>query len=159
MLIIISFSMPIKTIRIWIYALLKYREHIVVIKKWRGPFTWLYDLPGGKIEHGENHIMALKREIVEEVWINESDFVINALLSVEDDFIQHIWEWEEKNEHIIAIVYEVNIISDSIDLNYMEAWWDANGLMLMSIDDKETPKTNILGKVLGEKQESSRKKQ
>ena len=55
-----------KTIRAWVYALLKYKENIVVILKKRWPFTGMYDLPGGKIEHWENHISALKRELEEE---------------------------------------------------------------------------------------------
>ena len=97
-----------KTIRTWVYAILKYKENIVVILKKRWPFIGLYDLPWGKIEHWENHIFSLKRELEEEIWLNENDFQIKRLLTVEEDFVQHIWEWEEKVEHIIAIIYENN---------------------------------------------------
>lgn len=137
-----------KTIRTWVYSLLKYKDKIVVVKKKRWPFTWLYDLPWGKIEHGEWNIEALKRELFEEVWINETDYKINKILTVEEDYIKHIWKWEEKDEHIIAIVYEVDIIKDKIDLNYIEQWWDANGIKLISINDKKLEKTNILKKVI-----------
>ena len=92
--------MPTKTIRTWVYALLKYKNKIVVIKKWRWPFTWLYDLPGWKIEHGENNIDSLKREIIEEVWLSEWDFKIDKILTVEEDFVQYNWKWQEKDEHI-----------------------------------------------------------
>lgn len=135
-----------KTIRTWIYAILKYREKIVVIEKKRGPFTGFYDLPGGKIEHWENHIFSLKRELEEEVWLLEKDFEIKKLITVEEDFVKHIWEWEEKDEHIITIVYEVNIITEN--LNFIENGWDSAWLKLIFPDDKNLPKTNILQKVL-----------
>ena len=63
-----------KTIRTWIYAILKYKENIVVILKKRWPFTGLYDLPGGKIEHWENHISALKRELEEEAQLSANEW-------------------------------------------------------------------------------------
>ncbi len=137
-----------KTIRTWAYAILKYKDNIVVIKKWRWPFTWLYDLPWWKIEHGEKNIESLEREIIEEVWLKKSDFHIEKILTVEEDFVQHVWQWEEKDEHIIAIVYLVNIIKDDFNMNYIEKWWDANGLKLIEINDNETPKTNILKKAI-----------
>jgi len=42
------------------------------------------------------------------------------LLTVEEDFVKHIWEREEKDEHIIAIIYEVNIISENLNLDFIE---------------------------------------
>ena len=39
---------------------------ILLIKKSRGPYTGLYDLPGGSQEQGESHLETLKREIMEE---------------------------------------------------------------------------------------------
>jgi len=39
---------------------------ILLIKKARGPYTGLYDLPGGSQEKGENYSDTLKREIKEE---------------------------------------------------------------------------------------------
>lgn len=137
-----------KTIRTWVYALLKYKDNIVVIKKWRGPFTGLFDLPGWKIEHWEKNLVSLQREIEEEVWLKNSDFVIEKLLSVEEDFVQHIWEGQEKDEHIIAIVYEVRILKQDFDLSYVEKLWDANGLQLISLRDWNIPVTPILKKIL-----------
>lgn len=137
-----------KTIRTWVYAILKYKENIVVILKKRWPFTGLYDLPWGKIEHWENHIFSLKRELEEEIWLHENDFEIKRLLTVEEDFVKHIWEWEEKVEHIIAIIYEVNIISENLNLDFIENGWDSAGLKLTSINDLNFPKTNILQKAL-----------
>jgi hypothetical protein len=90
----------------------------------------------------------LKRELMEEVWLNKEDFVVKKLLSVEEDFIKHSWEWEEKEEHIIAIIYLVDIIKENFNLNYVENWWDANWLKLININDIEIPKTNILKKII-----------
>lgn len=42
------------------------KESILVIKKARGPYTGLYDLPGGSMEDGELLEEALSREILEE---------------------------------------------------------------------------------------------
>lgn len=39
---------------------------ILLIKKARGPYTGLYDLPGGSQEEGEDYLQTLKREIAEE---------------------------------------------------------------------------------------------
>ena len=39
---------------------------ILLIKKARGPYTGLYDLPGGSPEQGETYMETLKREILEE---------------------------------------------------------------------------------------------
>ena len=85
-----------KTTRIWVYASLKYKENIVVILKKRWPFTGMYDLPWGKIEHWENHILSLKRELEEEIWLLEKDFEIKKILTVEEDFVKHVWEWKKK---------------------------------------------------------------
>ena len=127
---------------------MKNKENIFVILKKRWHITGLYDLPGGKIEHWENHIFSLKRELEEEIWLFEKDFEIKRLLTVEEDFVKHIWEWEEKYEHIIAIIYEVNIISENLNLNFIENGWDSAGLKLISINDLNFQKTNILQKAL-----------
>jgi len=137
-----------KTIRTWVYGLLRYQNKIIVIKKGRGPFKGLYDLPWWKIEHWETNIESLKREILEEVWLKEDDFKIKKLLTVEEDFIKHTWEWEEKDEHIIAIVYIVDILVNDFNLNHIENWWDWNWIKLIWIDDENIKKTNILTKVI-----------
>ena len=137
-----------KTIRIWVYGLLKYEWKIVTILKWRWPFKWLYDLPWWKIEHWEDNVSSLKRELLEELWLFEKDYKIINLLTVEEDFIKHIWEGEEKDEHIIAIVYEINIIKKDFNLGFIEEFWDANWIKLIDRGDNTLWKTSILKKVL-----------
>jgi len=137
-----------KTIRTWVYALMYKDEQILVIKKWKWPFTWLYDLPWGKIEHWEDHIEALKREIFEETWLKETEFEIEKLLLVSEDFVNHIWEWKQKNEHLIFITYLIKILSNNFNLNYKEIDWDAKWLKLINIFDTKIPTTNALKKAL-----------
>jgi ADP-ribose pyrophosphatase YjhB (NUDIX family) len=45
-------------------------DEVLVIKKGRGPYKGLYDLPGGRIEFGERVEIALKREYEEEIDVN-----------------------------------------------------------------------------------------
>lgn len=49
-----------------IYGIVLKESSILLIQKARGPFTGLWDLPGGKIEHGETLEQALSRELYEE---------------------------------------------------------------------------------------------
>ena len=43
------------------------KSEILLIKKMRGPYTGMFDLPGGSLEPGETTEQALRREILEEV--------------------------------------------------------------------------------------------
>jgi ADP-ribose pyrophosphatase YjhB (NUDIX family) len=52
--------------RFGVYALLKYKRKIILIKKGRGPYKGRWDLPGGKIDFGESPAEALEREVKEE---------------------------------------------------------------------------------------------
>ena len=48
----------------------------------------------------------------------------------------------------IALIYEVNIISENLNLDFIENGWDSAGLKLISINNLNFPKTNILQKAL-----------
>ena len=49
-----------------IYGIIRRGDKILLIKKARGPYTGLYDLPGGSPEDGETSLETLTREIKEE---------------------------------------------------------------------------------------------
>ena len=49
-----------------VYGRIVKNGKILLIKKARGPYTGLYDLPGGGQEKGESYLETLTREIMEE---------------------------------------------------------------------------------------------
>jgi 8-oxo-dGTP diphosphatase len=49
-------------------------DRLLLIMKSRGPYTGLFDLPGGKIEYGEQPEDALRREILEETGLSLNQF-------------------------------------------------------------------------------------
>lgn len=53
-----------------VYASIVKNGKILLVKKSRGPYTGLYDLPGGSLEKGETYIQALKREIKKETGLD-----------------------------------------------------------------------------------------
>ena len=54
-------------IHLGVYGVIVQDGHLLVIEKTRGPYTGLYDLPGGGVEAGETVEGALRRELDEEV--------------------------------------------------------------------------------------------
>ena len=104
---------------------------ILLIKKARGPYTGLYDLPGGSQEKGESYLETLTREILEETGCrvikadNEryksiifSDFTI---ASGEKGVLQHD-----------AILYDVEIEGDPKSSGGGQ---DSNGALWVDIKD------------------------
>jgi len=50
-----------------VYAIIVDGDKVLVVRKSRGPYTGLYDLPGGCPETGESDNDAFHRELMEEV--------------------------------------------------------------------------------------------
>lgn len=63
-----------KTLHIGIYGLIEQEDTILVIRKSRGPYKGLFDLPGGRPSHGEDLLDALRREIEEETGIKAKSY-------------------------------------------------------------------------------------
>ncbi len=57
-----------------VYGLITRRDKILLIKKSRGPYLGLWDLPGGKPEDNETNEAALVREIDEETGLKVQKF-------------------------------------------------------------------------------------
>ncbi len=49
-----------------IYGYIEKNNKVLLIRKKRGPYTGMYDLPGGSPEEGETELETLRREIMEE---------------------------------------------------------------------------------------------
>jgi 8-oxo-dGTP diphosphatase len=113
-----------KNLHIGIYGLIEQDDDILVIRKSRGPYKGLFDLPGGRPSHGEPILEALTREIKEETGIEGGNYSFfgnfSFLVSYKDsDDIQ-------KELYHIALTYRVkNIEVKSFNPNIIDE--DVNG--------------------------------
>ena len=92
---------------------------IALIKKARGGYKGLYDLPGGGIEHDETPLEVLTRELMEEIGVS----IVKAELL---DAVSKTFKWDVNDKliqdlHHIGILYRVEIESDELKT-------DADGL-------------------------------
>lgn len=91
------------------YGLIVRDEKIALIKKVRGGYKGLLDLPGGGIEHDETPVEALKRELMEEAGVSVSNFELLTATSrtfqwQDDDYIEDL--------HHIGILYKVEVVEE-----------------------------------------------
>ena len=63
----------------------KEETHILMCYRTKDPYQGLYNLPGGKIDDGEDHIESAYRELYEETGITRDDIVLSKYI----DFIWH----------------------------------------------------------------------
>lgn len=113
-----------KHLHIGIYGLIQKGNDILVIRKSRGPYKGLLDLPGGRPNHGEPLLDALIREIREETGITATRYSFfgnfSFLISYRDsdDF--------QKELYHIALIYKVTHF-DSKEFNSSILEEDVNG--------------------------------
>lgn len=100
-----------KNKHIGIYGICQQGEKILFVKKSRGPYTGLFDLPGGGIEFGEDLETALCREFQEEIG---GDIEIKKHIGNTD--YSSVWENDgvPTKTHHIALYYEVSLHSQKI---------------------------------------------
>ena len=96
----------VKKTRVGCYGLIINDDKIEKIKKARGGYKGLLDLPGGGIEYGETPEETLVRELMEEAGVKVVDY---KLLTVTSTRIK--WHDENFNEdlHQIGILYKVEL--------------------------------------------------
>jgi len=97
----------VKNKHIGAYGIIIEKGKIVLIKKARGGYLGKLDLPGGGVEHNENPVEALHRELMEEAGVIVKE---QKLLDV---FTNNI-VWNETDEitedlHHFGIIYEVKV--------------------------------------------------
>ncbi|SEW33068.1 ADP-ribose pyrophosphatase YjhB, NUDIX family [Austwickia chelonae] len=61
------FSEPLPRYHFGVYAKIRRGREVLLVRKTRGPYAGLLDLPGGRPEPGESRIDALRRELAEEL--------------------------------------------------------------------------------------------
>jgi len=99
-------------IYIWVYGVYIENDKILLIKKARWPYIWMYDLPGWGIEYWETIYDCLKREIDEETWakLMDNQFIWN------NEFICDYMnpKNEPRKSHHIWLYYKVNLAYENI---------------------------------------------
>lgn len=102
-----------------VYGIIIKNNKILLIKKSRGAYIGKLDLPGGGLEHGEDIIQCLKREIKEETGL---DIKKTELRNV---YTYNI-EWDNNGE--IENLHHIGIIYDVILDNFTNLKLDGDGL-------------------------------
>ena len=92
-----------KTIEVVAAIILK-DNSVLIAQRQKGEFAGMWEFPGGKIESGETHDVALRREILEE---------LNLLIKV-DDFLITI-DYEYPSFYLVMHCYLCSAISDHFE--------------------------------------------
>ncbi len=94
------------------YGFIIRNDQIALIRKARGGYKGLLDIPGGGIEHNETPVEALKRELMEEAGVTVKHY---ELLCATSRTFQ--WQMEEdviEDLHHIGILYKVDVLEDTV---------------------------------------------
>lgn len=113
------------------YGIISKNDDIILIKKARGGYTGKLDLPGGGIEHTESPEITLKREIMEEVGVNITDYQLISVLS--NNITWNIKDKDYEDLHHLGIIY----LTNTNDKNIKEEpdGIDSNGAMWYNINE------------------------
>ena len=102
----------VKSTHVGAYGFLIQDDRVALIKKARGGYTGLLDIPGGGIEHEETPVDALKRELMEEAGVTVTNY---ELLTATSRTL--LWQMEEdliEDLHHIGILYKVEVLEDKV---------------------------------------------
>lgn len=93
-----------------IYAIIEKEQHILLVKKSRGPYRGMWDLPGGRPAHGETIPQTLQREVREETGIE----LIDIVLHTNQAFVVEYKEDEEAiSLHHTCLIYKATEFDSS----------------------------------------------
>ena len=105
-------NLPGQHFHVGVYGVLIHENKILLIKKSRGAYKGMFDLPGGSIEFGEKVEDALRREFIEEtgIMLESQNFI---------DYGEYFCNYlNESNEprtlHHLGLYYKVSAIFDKI---------------------------------------------
>ena len=101
------------------YGVIIRDRKIALIKKARGGYKGLYDLPGGGIEHDETPLEALTRELMEEIGVS----IVKAELL---DAVSKTFKWD-LNDELIQDLHHIGILY-TVEIEGNELKTDADGL-------------------------------
>ena len=113
------------------YGLIIKNDSIALIKKARGGYKGLLDIPGGGIEHDETPVEALKRELMEEAGVVVNNYEL--LLATSRTFSWQVDFNLIEDLHHIGIIYKVEIEDDK--LKEEADGLDSNGCSFYKIEE------------------------
>lgn len=92
-----------------VYGLIRWGDKILLIHKARGAYKGYWDLPGGRLEFGEQPETALHREIEEETGLTDVQVTIR---SAESTVVHWVYQGMPEELYHIGILYDVQLKSD-----------------------------------------------
>ena len=102
----------VKSTHVGAYGFIIKNDSVALIKKARGGYKGLLDIPGGGIEHDETPVEGLKRELMEEAGVTVLNYELISATSrtfkwqMEDDLIEDL--------HHIGILYKVETLEENV---------------------------------------------
>jgi ADP-ribose pyrophosphatase YjhB (NUDIX family) len=90
-----------------VYGLVRCEGKVLLIKKGRGPYNGMYDLPGGGVEFGETPEQTLRREFMEETGLVVEPLQLLAAVSNRVQYVNSSLEVEDL--HHLGILYVVEL--------------------------------------------------
>jgi 8-oxo-dGTP pyrophosphatase MutT (NUDIX family) len=102
----------VKSTHVGSYGFIIQDEKVALIKKARGGYKGLLDIPGGGIEHDETPVDALKRELMEEAGVTVTKYKMITATS-------RTFQWQMEKDviedlHHIGILYQVEVLEDTV---------------------------------------------
>jgi 8-oxo-dGTP pyrophosphatase MutT (NUDIX family) len=95
-----------------VYGILINENKVLLIKKSRGAYKGMFDLPGGSIEFGEKVEDALKREFIEETGVVLKDYIF---IGHNEHFCDYLNKSNEPRKlHHLGLYYNVSASFDKI---------------------------------------------
>ena len=102
----------VKSIHVGAYGFIIKNDEIALIKKARGGYTGLLDIPGGGIEHNETPVEALKRELMEEAGVTVKNYKL--ITATSRTFKRQVNKNLIEDLHHIGILYKVEVEEDNV---------------------------------------------
>jgi ADP-ribose pyrophosphatase YjhB (NUDIX family) len=124
-----------KHTHVGVYGIVLNNGKILLVKKQRGPYLGMWDLPGGGIEMGENSNETLVRELLEECGYEMSESKLIDVINSRIKYINSKGQLEELT--MISIIYNAKLTQyDSINGNsVIRKDEDVSEAQWMSIDN------------------------
>lgn len=90
-----------------VYGVVRHEGKVLLAKKARGPYSGMYDLPGGGVEFGETPEQTVRREFMEETGFVVEPLRLLAAMTTRLQYVNASLEVEDL--HHIGIIYEVEL--------------------------------------------------